>query len=189
MAGLPEATRTLLLVAALDDGGVPAEVLSAAALVAGEELGAGRARPAVAAQLVEVDADAVRFRHPLVRSAIAQAVSAAERLDAHAALARVLADQPHRRVWHRAASVVGTDEQVAAELEAAAGSAQQRGSSLAAIAALERAARMSAGAGRARRPAAACRRARVRARARAMSWGACSTRSRRSRSRRWIARV
>ena len=33
VAGLPTATRTLLLVAALDDGGVPAEVLAAAALV------------------------------------------------------------------------------------------------------------------------------------------------------------
>ena len=144
VAGLPKATRTLLLVAALDDGGVPAEVLSAATLVAGQDPGARGAESGRggAARRGRCGGGAL----PPPARALGDRAGGkrpAERLEVHAALARVLADQPHRRVWHRAASVVGTDEQVAAELEAAAGSAQQRGSSLAAIAALERAARLS----------------------------------------------
>ena len=143
VAGLPTATRVLLLVAALDDGGVPAEVLAAAALVCPGGPGLEQLTPAVEAQLVELDEHTVRFRHPLVRSAIHQAASVSQRLETHAALAQVLAGQPHRRVWHRAASVVGTDEEIAAELEATAGYAQQRGGGLAAITALERAARLT----------------------------------------------
>jgi DNA-binding CsgD family transcriptional regulator len=143
VAGLPTATRSLLLVAALDDGGVPAEVLAAATLVAGADLSLEQLTPAVTAQLVEVEADAVRFRHPLVRSAIHQSASVSQRIDAHGALARVLAGDPHRRVWHRAASVVGTDEDVAGELEATADHAQHRGGSLAAIATLERAGKLT----------------------------------------------
>ena len=143
VAGLPIATRTLLLVAALDDGGVPAEVLAAAALVSGSEPVLEDLGPAVTAQLVDVDEQAVRFRHPLVRSAIHQAASVSQRLETHAALAQVLEGQPHRRVWHRAASVVGADEGIATELEVTAGYAQQRGGGLAAITALERAARLT----------------------------------------------
>ena len=148
VAGLPTATRTLLLVAALDDGGVPAEVLAAAALVSGTEPVLEDLSPAAAAQLVDVDEQAVRFRHPLVRSAIHQAASVSQRLETHAALAQVLEGQPHRRVWHRAASVVGADEGIACELEATAGYAQQRGGGLAAITALERAARLTGDRGR-----------------------------------------
>ena len=51
-----------------------------------------------------------------------------------------LVGQPGRRVWHRAASVIGADEEVAAELEDAAALAQRRGDIVAAVAALERAA-------------------------------------------------
>ena len=66
-----------------------------------------------------------------------------ERHAAHAALAEALAGQPERRVWHRAASVVGADEAVAGELEAAARVAQRRGAHPVALNALERAAELS----------------------------------------------
>ena len=141
---LPEATRSLLLVAAIDDGGVLSEVLEAAAILQGTAPAVEATEalaPALAARLVNVDELGLRFRHPLVRSATHQAASVPERHAAHAALAKVRAGQPDRRVWHRAASIAGPDEQVAAELEAA--SARQRGGIVVAVAALERAAKLS----------------------------------------------
>ena len=143
---LPAATRSLLLVAAVDDGGVLSEVLDAAATLSGAESGMQAVEalaPAVAARLVEVDELELRFRHPLVRSAIHQAASVSQRHAAHAALAKVLAGQPDRRVWHRAASIAGPDEEIAAELEKAAAGARQRGGIVVAVAALERAAKLS----------------------------------------------
>jgi hypothetical protein len=42
-----------------------------------------------------------------MRSAILQAASISERQEAHAALVQVLAGQPDRRAWHRAAARSG----------------------------------------------------------------------------------
>ena len=145
---LPAGTRTLLLLAAVDDGGLLAEVLDAAGRFPGVEATLDALEPAVSARLIELDDMRVRFRHPLVRSAIHQAASASQRQAAHAALAEALVGQPGRRVWHRAASVIGADEEVAAELEDAAALAQRRGDIVAAVAALERAAGVSPDAGR-----------------------------------------
>ncbi|HEY2656017.1 MAG TPA: AAA family ATPase, partial [Solirubrobacteraceae bacterium] len=100
-AELPVATRAVLRVAAVDDGEALAEVLSAAEIVIGTRQTVEALVPAIEAQLVEVDGHAIRFRHPLVRSAIHQAASVAERHAAHAALAEVLSHDPDRHVWHR----------------------------------------------------------------------------------------
>jgi DNA-binding CsgD family transcriptional regulator len=105
-SGLPTASRSLLLVAAADDGDVPAEMFSAAAILEGTEVTVDALGPAVTARLLEFDGFRVRFRHPLARSAIYQAASPARRHAAHAALAGVLAGQPDRQVWHRAARVL-----------------------------------------------------------------------------------
>jgi hypothetical protein len=136
---LPAATRTALLVAALADGQRLSEVLDAAARLADEE-GTTDLTPAVTAQLVEIDGSEFRFRHPLMRAAIRQQASPAQRQAAHAALAEVLRDQPDRAVWHRAASVIGPDEAVADELEATARHARRRGGTAVAVSALQRAA-------------------------------------------------
>ena len=138
-AELPSPTRTLLRIAAVDDGDVLAEIMSAAEIVDGVAPTFEALVPAVEAQLIDVDGTSVRFRHPLVRSAIHQAASVAERHTAHAALAVVLADNPDRRVWHRAAATIGEDPVVASELEQAAGRAQRRGAGALAVAAFERA--------------------------------------------------
>ncbi|HEY2200305.1 MAG TPA: AAA family ATPase, partial [Solirubrobacteraceae bacterium] len=143
-AELPSVTRTFLRVAAADHGGVLAEILSAAEIVGGVKQTVEAVVPAIEAQLVEVDGHTIRFRHPLVRSAIHQAASVAEHHAAHAALAEVLAHDPDRRVWHRAAAALGTDPEVALELEAAAGRAQRRGAGVLAVAAFERAAALTA---------------------------------------------
>jgi len=139
VSGLPDDTRTLLLVAAADGASVLAESLSAAELVRGEAVPVDALGPAISVRLVELDAAHVRFRHPLVRSAIYQAAGAPERL---AALARVLAGQPDRSIRHRAAATVGRDEEVAAALEAAASRAERRGAIAVAASAVRRAAEL-----------------------------------------------
>jgi DNA-binding CsgD family transcriptional regulator len=143
MSGLPTATRTVLLVAALNDSDALSETLAAVRVIAGVGCTVDDLMPAIAARLVETDGERLRFRHPLVRSAIHQRSSVGQRHRAHAALARVLTEDEDRRVWHRAASTAGPDEDIAAELEAAAVRAQRRGGIAAGAVALERAAGLS----------------------------------------------
>ena len=57
--------------------------------------------PAVDADLVTVWEQRVEFRHPLVRSAIYQSATSAQRVVVHTALATSLEAYPDRRVWHR----------------------------------------------------------------------------------------
>ncbi|WP_346148109.1 helix-turn-helix transcriptional regulator [Nonomuraea recticatena] len=132
---LPGDTRRALLVAALENGGDLELVLD----IAGAEVHA--LRPAENAELVTVGS-AIRFRHPLVRSAVHAAASAADRREAHLALAARVRD-PDRRAWHRAAATVGQDEEVAAELTASAERARERGGYADASAALVRAAELT----------------------------------------------
>jgi DNA-binding CsgD family transcriptional regulator/tetratricopeptide (TPR) repeat protein len=138
IAPLPAETRQLLLVAAVEPVGDPVLVWRAA-----EQLGIGidtAARPATEAGLVEFGAR-VRFRHPLVRSAIYRAASPEDRRNTHRVLAQVVDPKadPDRRAWHKAQAAAGPDEDVAAELERSAGRAQARGGVSAAAAFLERA--------------------------------------------------
>lgn len=84
------------------------------------------------------------FRHPLVRSTVVQMATPNERRAAHTVLAHAHRDV-ERRAMHLAASTVDPDEEVAAALEAAAGSATRRGGSQAAVAWLTRAAEPSEG--------------------------------------------
>ena len=143
---LPVATQLLLLVAALNDGDEVAETLGAAAILDGRsvtDLNVEAIGPAIFGQLIALDGNAIRFRHPLIRSAIAQAAGLPQRSAAHAALAAMLVDQPDRRIWHRAASSLVPDETIAIELENAASRAERQGGIGVAISALERAARLS----------------------------------------------
>ncbi len=139
LAPLPPSTRTLLLVASAEPAGDPVPVWRAAGAL-GVELGARDA----AVELVEFGGQ-VRFRHPLVRSAVYRAASPEERERAHRALADATDPQvdPDRRAWHRAHATLEADEDVAAELERSAGRAQGRGGLAAAAAFLERAAELT----------------------------------------------
>jgi DNA-binding CsgD family transcriptional regulator len=139
--GLPQDTRELLLVAAAEPVGDPALLWRTA-----KRLGISRSapEPAVQADLLGIDTH-VRFRHPLVRSAVYRAASDASRRRVHKALAEEIdaAGEPDRRAWHRAQASDGADEAVAAELEQSASRAQARGGLAAAAAFLARAAAMT----------------------------------------------
>jgi DNA-binding CsgD family transcriptional regulator len=139
---LPEDTRRLLLVAAAEPTGDPALLWRAGERlhISGPVLDA-----AETAGLIEVDSRRVRFRHPLVRSVLYRAATPQQRSQAHRALAEATDAQldPDRRAWHLAESTGGSDEDVAAELERAAGRAQARGGWAAAAAFLERAAALT----------------------------------------------
>src|SRR5215831_15854111 len=145
---LPEEAGLVLLVAALDDGDAVGEILRAASIVAGKALDLDAAAPAAEARIIDVDLQILRFRHPLIRSAVAQSAGVRDRRRVHEALADVLADQPDRRAWHRAALLSGEHEEIALELEEAATRAQQRGAVAVAVSALRRAADLSEGAAR-----------------------------------------
>ncbi len=151
VADLPEPTRLVLLVAALNDGDGPGEILRAAGAIARTDLDLEVAAPAAAAGIVDLDLQTLRFRHPLIRSALVQAADLADRRRAHEALATVLEHQPDRRAWHRAALLTGEHEEVALELEQAGTRARQRGAAAVAVTALRRAAELSAPEGRSRR--------------------------------------
>lgn len=129
---LPPPTRTLCLIAAAEPTGEPSWLWAAAAFLG---IDADAAAPAETAGLLSVDGR-IRFRHPLVRSAIYGSAPLAERRRAHDALARgitVSAACDHR-AWHRAHSIAGPDPDVADELAAAAEQARARGGTAAAAA-------------------------------------------------------
>ena len=100
-------TRTILQIAALNDSAAVAETLGAASSILGARAGTGALAPAVTAQLIDVVTGLISFRHPLMRSAIVQTLSAEEHRQAHAALAEVLSDQTDRRGWHLSAASAG----------------------------------------------------------------------------------
>jgi DNA-binding CsgD family transcriptional regulator len=139
---LPEETQQLMLVAAADPVGDASLVWRAV-----EALGISReaAAPAAGEQLLEIGSR-VRFRHPLVRSALYRSAPASARRAAHGALA-IATDpgaDPDRWAWHRAQATSGPDDEVAAALERSAGRAQARGGLAAAAAFLERSASLTA---------------------------------------------
>jgi hypothetical protein len=143
LGGLPEDTRAVLLAAALDGRASLEELVRSASVVAARPLEVSDLDAAVAADLVTIVDQWVRFRHPLVRSAVRQAAPPAQVLQTYAALAEVVLD-PERRIWHRAMAAVGYDEKVAVALERHAAAARRRGAAMVAAAALERAAVLTA---------------------------------------------
>src|SRR4051794_37296833 len=136
---LPQPARTLLLAAALEpscDGAVLRSV--------GGGDPAVELAPALHDGLAELGRNAaVRFAHPLVRSAVVSLAGLDARARTHRLLADALADDPARRAWHLGQGGVGPDEDVARQLEEAAPEAFARGNAGSAIAAMTRAAELS----------------------------------------------
>src|SRR5688500_690518 len=138
---LPRDTQRLLVTAAADPLG-DASLLWHAAASQGIE--ADAERPAELAELIELSTR-VRFKHPLVRSAVYRGADVRDRCAAHSALAAATDPQvdPDRYAWHRAHATTVPDESVALEMERSAGRAQRRGGLAAAAAFLERAAELT----------------------------------------------
>jgi DNA-binding CsgD family transcriptional regulator len=142
LEALSDDARRLLLVAAAEPVGDRLLLWRAA-----DRLGI---RPA-AAEEAEADGllaigEWVRFRHPLVRSAVYRTASGEQRREVHLALAEAtdVSVEPDRRAWHLATAAAGPDEAVAAALEQSAGRAQARGGLAAAAAFLHRSVVLSA---------------------------------------------
>ncbi|WP_217137013.1 LuxR family transcriptional regulator [Streptomyces sp. AC558_RSS880] len=140
LRSLPESTRTLLLIAAAEPVGDARLLMRAAASLRITP----HAAPAKAAGLIEFG-ESVRFRHPLVRSAVYHGAAPEERRAVHRALAEATDPvlDPDRRAWHAAQAADGPDEEVAADLERAADRARQRGGIAAEAVLLERAAEVT----------------------------------------------
>ncbi|MFI1676393.1 AAA family ATPase [Streptomyces sp. NPDC020607] len=150
LRSLPESAARVLLLAALDDAAAVGgdAVRQAAPGDAERVLGAIEA-----SGLARWDATGrLAFRHPLVRSAVITAASAAERRAAHRSLAERLREDDPRRLLHEASAADGPDERLAVRLQAAGTRIALRGGDAEGALLLDRAAALGTGPGdRARR--------------------------------------
>ncbi len=124
---LPAEAQEFVLLVAADGSGERGLVRRAAA---DANIDADAAEEAAeTANLIEVSGNAVRFRHPLIRAAVYDGATDANRRRAHRLLsqARGGTDDKERQIWHRAAATADPDERVAADLQAAAERAGSRG--------------------------------------------------------------
>jgi hypothetical protein len=139
LRGLPAAAReAALAVAALAQ---PAVGQVEAALL-GEGADADGLRQALAAGIIEIEDERVRFTHPLLGSIIYSEASAARRRDLHARLAR-LAEDGEERARHLSLAAKGPAADVADALDEAAAKAHARGAPDAAAELFERAAALT----------------------------------------------
>jgi DNA-binding CsgD family transcriptional regulator/tetratricopeptide (TPR) repeat protein len=138
IAGLPSATRSMLLLAAVDPTGDLWPRLSAAG-------DAADLVPAAEARLVELERGGVTFRHPLVRTAVLLGSDEASRRHAHVQLAEVAlaVGDLDAHALHRAAATTGPDPEVAELLAAVADRARSRGALASAALAGRRAAQLA----------------------------------------------
>lgn len=137
---LPPVTRDVLLAAALE----PACTLSdLQGISRGTDVRA-ELQLAVDLRLVAPDgADAIRFTHPLTRSAVVTLAPPAARERCHRRLAVALGRDPARRAWHLGRATSGPDDEVAAALDEAAPEIFRRGDARGAVVAMTRAADLS----------------------------------------------
>lgn len=150
IAELPDQTRGLLLLTALDATGDVRILEGAAPQGSWMECLALAERQRLA--YVADSTDRLVFRHPLIRSTVVELATSDERRRAHQELAQVWIDHPDRRAWHLGHATVEADETVAKLLEAAAYRILRRGDGVGAVSALTRAADLSPrGADRGRR--------------------------------------
>ncbi len=114
----PDVRDALGVVAVMPDA--PAAMLAAAGA------DAGALDKAAVAGVLEVDAGRLRFTHPLLAAAVADAIPPARKRELHAMAARIVR-LPEERARHQALGASGRSSAVAAELDDAAAAAARRG--------------------------------------------------------------
>jgi DNA-binding SARP family transcriptional activator len=136
---LPRAVRHLLEPAALlrDPTVRMLEALSAEPGRVGERLD-----QAVAAGVVELSSDGIRFAHPLLAEGMATMIGPGRRRQLHAELAS-LVDDPEQRARHLALAASGPSPEIADQVETGARAALARGASATAAELLETAAALT----------------------------------------------
>jgi DNA-binding CsgD family transcriptional regulator len=137
----PAGRRAVTLAAASRDGAIG----PIAAALRAEDLDPDEAlEEAEVADVLHRDPGTVRFRHPLLRSAVWSETPPVERRAAYRALAEALpASQRRTRTWYLAEATTAPDADLARELDAMADEDREHFGHAAASAALERAARLS----------------------------------------------
>jgi DNA-binding CsgD family transcriptional regulator len=138
---LPQRSRELLLMAALETGGLPrASTYSTTDDARGDHLAC-----AERAGLLRIDPATrhLAFAHPLIRTAAVEIATSGERRAAHRRLAELMATDPDARARHLAEATVEPDEAVAALIEASAYRILRRGDAREAVVGLLRAAELS----------------------------------------------
>jgi DNA-binding CsgD family transcriptional regulator len=140
---LPVDAQEFVLLVAADAAGDRSQVRQAAA-VAGIDSDAAETA-AQAAELIKVSGDTVGFWHPLIRRAVYHHASDAGKRRAHHLLSEASGSRGDAdgRVWHAAAAAAEPDENLAADLQAAAGRSRDRGASSVAAALLRRSAALT----------------------------------------------
>jgi DNA-binding CsgD family transcriptional regulator len=136
---LPPDAQTFALLAAADPGGERSRLWRAASQ-AGIDPDVASAETARAGVL-EFPGNSVRFRYPLLRSAVYHGASAVDRRQAHRAWSE--AGNSEVRAWHLAAAAIVPDEELAAELQQTAERAGTRGGYAARAALLRRSAELT----------------------------------------------
>lgn len=125
--GLSPSAHAVLLVVTASDGAAIEEILAAATFLDDH----GQTPVHALDELIDtgsmtVVGGHVRFRHPLIRSAVIETVSPEDLRAAHAALGATLVS-PDRAAWHLAAATSGPDERVARAMDDVAARARGRG--------------------------------------------------------------
>jgi DNA-binding CsgD family transcriptional regulator/tetratricopeptide (TPR) repeat protein len=122
LSTLPADAREFVLLIAASGSGPRARVRQAAATAHIDPDAAEAA--AEAADLIEVSGNSLLFRHPLIRAAVYNGATDADRRRAHRLLGEI---RGRGQLWDRAAAAAEPDEGVAADLQAAAARASGRG--------------------------------------------------------------
>jgi DNA-binding CsgD family transcriptional regulator len=135
-----DAWRAVVLLAVDQNTGssTVAAALSSDGIDPGDALDEARIQDVVVA-----DERGMRFRHPLLRTAVLRLATPAQQREAHQALADELPPDSPARIWHLAESCVGPDDAMADELVRVADADRRRLGFAAASAAMERAARLT----------------------------------------------